>query len=165
MKQKKIWLSRKAVTILTILLLIIGLVFLWIFIQSQSHLAKAEQEAIELINVDHRIKRVNDFQWFTLEESTFSIDFVDEKNQQRYAIIQQEGGDIEYFTPKDIISAKDAKAITASEKEVDYYLNARLGKLENVPVWEVIFRDKKDKINYFYINAKTGEWLQSIENI
>ena len=165
MTQKKIWLSRKTVTILTLLLLVIGSGFLWIFIQSQKKIVQAEQEAIELISVDQKIKHVNDFQWFTLEESTFSMDFVNHKDQQIYAIIQQEGGDIEYYTLQDIISAKDAQAITASEKKGDYYLNTRLGKIENIPVWEVIFRDKNEKINYFYINAKSGEWLQSIENI
>lgn len=165
MKRKKIWLSRKTVTILTFLLLALCSFFLWIFIQSQDELAQAEKEARELISLDYQIKQVNDFQWFTLEESTFSMDFLDKKNQHIYAIIQQDGGDVEYFTPKDIISSNDAKSITASEKKVAYYLNTRLGKIDNNPVWEVIFRDKKDKINYFYINAKTGEWMQSIENI
>lgn len=32
-------------------------------------------------------------------------------------------------------------------------------------IWEVVYLDKNDKLNYFDINFEIGEWYREIENL
>ncbi|MGX7106874.1 PepSY domain-containing protein [Hutsoniella sourekii] len=157
--------SRRTVTILTIILLIVLATGLWLFSESQESIEQAEKETIELVNYDYPIDIVNDFYWFTLDDSYFSLDFVDQEGQRRYAIVAQDGGDVDYYTEQDLISEDDAKSLAANYNEVASFMNTRLGMVEDVPVWEVAFKGKDQHLNYYYINAKSGEWLQTIGNL
>lgn len=165
MKRRHVFLSRRLVTVLTLLLLFLSAFLLWIFMQSQQGILQAEKEARALVELDYPIKEVNEFYWTTNDKTYFSMDFVDKAGQERYAIINQDGGDISYYTPIDIISKEDAQAIAASENKIAKFMNVRLGKLDGVPVWEVSFKDKKNLLHYYYINATNGQWIQTIGNL
>ena len=165
MKRKSIILTSRTVTILTILILMISGFLLWIFIRSQNQMVKAENETKSLVSLDYPVKRVNQFYWSTFDESTFTMDFTDKKNKQRYAIVTAEGGDIQYYTPNDIINRDEALSIAASENKLDKLLNTRLGLLHKKPIWEIVFKDEHDALTYYYIDAKSGKWLQTIGNL
>lgn len=163
--QKRFFLSKRMVTTITVCLLVIFGSLLWLFIQSQQKITQAEEETRALVNLDYPIKTVNHFYWTSNQNSYFSLDFVDEAGQRRYAIINPNGGDIEYYTPSDIISSDDAVSIAASEYEIQKLLNVRLGMIDQKPVWEVVFNDENNFMTYYFIDAQTGEWLQTIGNL
>lgn len=132
---------------------------------SQSDINQAENETIKLVEYDHKVKSVNDFYWTTIGKTYFSLDFIDEDNNQRYAIVSQDGGDTKYYTPKDIISKEDAMSITVNNVKPYKIMQSRLGIHENQPVWEMTLLNENDTISYYYLNATNGEWIQTIENI
>ena len=37
--------------------------------------------------------------------------------------------------------------------------------IKDEPVWEVNYRTKNQRIGYYYISAKNGQWIKDIENI
>lgn len=157
--------NRKVVSVLTALLLFILIGLLYIYGESTQSKVKAEEEALQLVGLDYTVDRVNDFDWFTLEESYFSLDFIDSEGIQRYAVIQQDGGDTAYFSSEEIISRTDAIAITLNDNENPEIIQARLGILDGRPVWEISFKVEDGTLTYYLINAKTGEWIQTIANI
>ncbi|WP_273477952.1 PepSY domain-containing protein [Ignavigranum ruoffiae] len=163
--KRKFRLSRRTVSTLTILLLLISGSLLWVFMQSQQKISQAEAETVALVELDYPVKTINNFYWTSNARTQFALDFVDKEGQQRYTIVDQEDGDVAFYTPRDIISSEDAVSIAASEYKIAKLLNVRLGKLKDTVMWEVVFKDDKDNMQYYYINAKDGKWMQTIGNI
>lgn len=157
--------NRKVVSALTTIFLIILIGLLFLYSQSMNKITQAQEETIELVNLDYSVDKINDFDWVTINESFFTLDFIDNEGVHRYAVVGQEGGDIKYYTDHDIISREDAMSITLSDNELDNLLNARLGLLNDDIVWEISFKSKDDTLSYYYINAVNGEWIQTIANI
>lgn len=165
MKNKRFFISQRMVTTITLCLLLIFGSLLWLFIQSQQKITQAEEETRALVELDYPIKTVNNFYWTSNQNSYFAMDFIDQAGDQRYAIVNPDGGDIEYYTANDIISSDDALSIAASEYDIQKLLNVRLGIIDQKAVWEVVFNDENDFMTYYFIDAKTGEWLQTIANL
>lgn len=157
--------NRKVVSGLTVILLVILVALLFLYSESMSGMVKAQEETVQLVELDHTVEEINDFNWVTFEEAYFTLDFMDDEGNQIYAIVTQDGGDINYFTPRDIISQQDALSITLSENEQAKLLQARLGLLDGLPVWEVSFKAENNTLSYYYINATDGDWYQTIANI
>lgn len=157
--------NRKTVSILTVISLLMLLGFTWLFWKSQTKINQAEAEAVKLVEYDYSVKSVQDFDWVTLDQTYFSLYFKDQDDQQRYAIIEREGGKVHYFTPQEIISEEDAISITKGDMKPHKILEARLGLLEDKPVWEVTLKNDNGTLTYYYLNATNGEWVKKIENI
>ncbi|EPH12647.1 hypothetical protein [Facklamia hominis] len=157
--------KRRTVSILTFILLVVMISLLSVFMASQAHLSRAEEETIALVEVDHTVKRVNQFYWTTTDQSCFTIDFIDDQAERFYAIVEREGGDIHYFPYQELIKESDAKSITASEIKDPQIMQARLGLYKGKAVWEMTLRNSNQTISYFILDAKTGEWVQTLSNI
>ena len=161
-------LSRRTVNVLTLIIVLILLAFIGMFMASERSINQAKQETVRLVEVDHDVKKVNKFYWLTTTEATyFSLDYQNEENKQSYAIVARDGGDVHYFSPQDIISEADAKAITVANNEDNLkdIVAARLGLLDGQPVWEITFKTKEATMTYYYINAKNGQNIQVISNL
>lgn len=157
--------NRRTISILTFIVLLIMIFLLAIFMGSQSSITQAQQEALQLVEVDYRVDNVNQFYWTTTDASYFSMDFSTDTGERYYAIIEQEGGDTVYYPEADIISEADALAITASEVENPDIMQARLGKYQGDPVWELTLKNDNGTISYYILDAQSGEWIQTISNI
>ena len=147
-------LNRKVVSGLTLFFLIIFLIFAWVFYSSQAQ-----------SQTDYTVKDVKKFYWTTISEAYFALDFVDDSGQERYAIVKREGGTVNYYTPNQIISEEDAKAIALADNENYKIMQARLGMIKDTPVWEITIKNDNNTLTYYYLNAQDGSWLQKIENI
>ncbi|MGO4936915.1 hypothetical protein ACTQ54_04630 [Fundicoccus sp. Sow4_H7] len=157
--------SRKTVTTISVILLVILVGLFWLFMESQASIYQAEDEAIAIIEADYPVDQVNEFYWVTFDETYFSTEFIDTDGVHRYAIISQEGGDTDYYTYDEIISEPQAKELTLSDLGEAEIIQARLGKMEMNPVWEVTLRNTNGTLTYYYLNASDGTWIQTIENI
>ncbi|MCW6659698.1 PepSY domain-containing protein [Aerococcaceae bacterium NML191292] len=157
--------NRKTVSILTFICLLILLCFTWLFWQSQTKISQAESEAVKLVEYDYPVKSVKRFYWVTIDQTYFSLFFEDKDGQERYAIIARDGGKAQYYTPNDIISEEDAISIAKGDVNPHKILQARLGIMDDKPVWEVTFKNANGTLTYYYLNATNGEWIEKIENI
>ena len=133
-------LNRKVVSGLTLFFLIIFLIFAWVFYSSQAKSHQAQQEAVRLIETDYTVKDV------TISEAYFALDFVDDSGQERYAIVKREGGTVNYYTPNQIISEEDAKAIALADNENYKIMQARLGMIKDTPVWEITIKNDNNTL-------------------
>ncbi|MGV3465811.1 MAG: DUF5590 domain-containing protein [Heyndrickxia sp.] len=107
--------------------------------------------------------------------------FYQYNGKQTYAVvvgIQKGGTKVAVWIPEskkenvtilkwsDGISKKSALNKLMEKKTPNKILGIRLGMKDEVPVWEISFLDKSQKLNYFYIDfLKTSNHSTLIENI
>lgn len=94
--------TRYMITTLVSLALVICLSFLLLFSKSQAKYNQAEKEAVDLVSYDYDVKQVKNFYWSTTDATYFSLDFIDQDLQERYAIIPQEGERCGILTEKNL---------------------------------------------------------------
>lgn len=157
--------NRKTVSVLTAIFLILLVSILGVFMQSQARVNQAEEETVSLVEFDYTVDKINKFYWVTTDNTYFSLDFIDEGGAQHFAIVAQDGGDIQYYAENEIISEQDASDIAINETSSLNIIQTRLGLLEDKPVWEVTLKNENNTLTYFYIDASTGRWVKTISNI
>lgn len=138
---------------------------LGVFMQSQARVNQAEEETVSLVEFDYAVDKINKFYWVTTDNTFFSLDFIDEEGVQHFAIVAQDGGDIQYFGENEIISEQDASDIATNEMAAMKIIQTRLGLLDNKPIWEVTLKNENNTLTYYYIDASTGQWVKTISNI
>ncbi|AXY25840.1 hypothetical protein CL176_07425 [Suicoccus acidiformans] len=157
--------SSRTVRNLTVFFLLLLIVLLLIFSRSQQSIRQAEAEALAIIEADYQVDNVNNFYWLITNDTYFSLDFTNASGKEMYAIIAQAGGEVTYYDHAELITEADALSLAKNYNDVEDFLNVRLGLLEELPVWEVTFRAPDQSMAYYYINAKNGEWVQTIGNL
>lgn len=157
--------NRKTVSVLTAIFLILLMSILGVFMQSQARVNQAEEETVSLVELDYAVDKINKFYWVTTDNTYFSLNFIDEEGAQHFAIVAQDGGDIQYYAENEIISEQDASDIAMNETSSIKIIQTRLGLLENKPVWEVTLKNENNTLTYYYIDASTGLWVKTISNI
>lgn len=158
-------LNRKTVSVLTAIFLVLLISILGVFMQSQARINQAEEETVNLVKYDFNVDKINKFYWVTTDNTYFSLDFIDDEGVHHFAIVAQEGGDIQYFSENEIISEQDANDLTINETSMTNIIQTRLGLLNNEPVWEVTLKNDNNTLTYYYVNALTGLWVKTISNI
>lgn len=74
-------------------------------------------------------------------------------------------GNYESVKLSDGITAKDAVQTVEKELKVTDVLHVALGIEEDGPVWEVVFTNEQDKLNYVYVRFENGQWSKRILNL
>lgn len=157
--------NRKTVSVLTAIFLILLMSILGVFMQSQSRVNQAEEETVSLVEFDYDVDKINKFYWITTDNTYFSLDFIDQEGAQHFAIVAQDGGDVQYYTENQIISEQDASDIAINETSLMNIIQTRLGLLDQKPIWEVTLKNENNTLTYYYIDAATGRWVKTISNI
>lgn len=157
--------NRKTVSVLTAIFLVLLISILGVFMQSQARIDQAEEETVNLVKYDFNVDKINKFYWITTDNTYFSLDFIDDEGVQHFAIVAQDGGDIQYFSENEIISEQDANDLTINETSMTNIIQTRLGLLNYEPVWEVTLKNDNNTLTYYYVNALTGLWVKTISNI
>ncbi|WP_025730390.1 DUF5590 domain-containing protein [Atopobacter phocae] len=158
--------KKKIIHTSIIIVLLLMIVLVTIYQKSQAPLFKAEERAIALVKKKHQIKSVQNFYWFHSKKSYWTVEAIDKKDQVFFSVIDTKNKHEKVYLETDILNEKEAKAITMDElkltgKEVK---EARLGLIDNEPVWEVNYK-KGASMGYYFLNAKSGQWIKHISNI
>ena len=159
-------LSRRTVSILTVIIAVILLFLLSVFMFSQRPIEQAREETTSLINIEYPVEDTSDFYWLTTPDETyFSLEFTTTDDKQMYGIVARDSGETVYYDYNELITNDDALAITVNDLDPLEVQQARLVLVENEPVWEVTYTDKETRMGYYYISAKDGSWIQTISNL
>ena len=136
-----------------------------IFYLSQSERLRAKDLAVEIAAQKVQFTKITDFYWFNTEETYYSLAGITTEGQQLYAIVSPDKKEVTILQQDAVINEQEARSITKQAKHTDEILEARLGMIKDEPVWEVNYRTKNQRIGYYYISAKNGQWIKDIENI
>lgn len=151
-------------TILVIMLLLIFGVTI-VVARSLSPYNQAESETIDLANRRAGLVQAEDFYWFNGEETFFTITGTNSEGADIIVIVQQDGGEITVLNEAETISKEQVIQQTIEREQPHKILEARIGKYQNKPVWEVSFEQESGTIGYATFSLTSGEWIRTIKNI
>ena len=155
----------RTIGILTVLLIIIFLIAARIYYNTQQSFLDKKQEAIQLIKDTVSLTKVDKFYWFNTQETYYSLAGTDENGEAVYVIVSPDTKQITTLKQSQVVNEQDARSITVQDKNPKEVLEARLGMLNNEPVWEISYKMQNNALGYYYIAAKTGQWVKDVENI
>ncbi|WP_423189186.1 DUF5590 domain-containing protein [Alkalibacterium sp. f15] len=142
---------------------IIGSVY--IYQRANAPFARAEDETIAFISERTDLDRPEDFYWYNGEETTFSVRGFNDADEEKLYIVKQEGGAITTVAASEMMTEQQAISQTRQAREPKKILNAKVGLLNDIPIWEVTYRNDNNRLGYYIINLQTGEWIRTIDNI
>lgn len=135
------------------------------YVRSNRPMAKAEKEAVAIARKYADFDQVDQFYWYTREETYFGLTGTNKKGQEIVVIIPKSGEKVTVFNQSDgLTEAKALRKVIDTYKPADI-IKITLGMYKDEPVWEVTARNKDDLLNYYLISFKTGEPVKVIENI
>lgn len=135
------------------------------YFKSQQPIVQAENEAYEKAKSEIDINGVEDFYMFTKEKTYYSI--VSTNQEGRLIYFSYEPG-TDYFKTgygDEMVNETDALAIARYNLPEVEVKEARLGIEEDQFVWEVSFYAEDGSLGYHYIDATTGQWYETINNL
>ncbi|MEO1781729.1 cell wall elongation regulator TseB-like domain-containing protein [Enterococcus diestrammenae] len=133
--------------------------------RSQRPMAQAQEEATELAQKYTDLATVDNFYWFTREETYFSLTGKDKKGDEIAVILPKEGNKIKVLKQADGITETQALRKTAEAYPDDYVTNARLGMFQEKPVWEVATTTENDEVGYVLLSFADGKEIKRIHGI
>lgn len=126
---------------------------------------QARKEAIAIAEKQADIDEVQDFFWFTRENTYFTVIGKNKEGEQMAVIIPKTGKSIKVFPMKDGIDSAEAQKLVIATNPDLSVSSVRLGLYKNQPVWEVAGSQQDGKRNFYLISFKDGEEVKTIENI
>ncbi|PRY83244.1 DUF5590 domain-containing protein [Alkalibacterium olivapovliticus] len=153
---------------------IIGLVILMsalivgstvLYQRSSQPYARARADTIAYVAERTSLSEVEEFYWYNGTETYLTITGQNEDGENRLYIVQQSGGQITSLSAENALSEQEAIRMTREAREPAKILNARIGMIDDRPIWEVSYRNENDRLGYYVIDLRTGEWIQTIDNI
>lgn len=148
----------------TVLILTIVLVGVVLF-QSASPMRKAKKQAVKISKEVANISEVEDFYWFTREKTYFTVVGVDNKNVEKIVFLPQDGSEAVVMNQKDGISNDEAIKKVLAKKETKKINKVSLGLYENKPVWEVAADSNESGLNYYLVDFKSGEIVNTLNQV
>lgn len=143
--------------------LIVGSIFL--YQQSNQPYSRAEADTIAYVAERTSLDQVDDFYWYNGTETYFTITGLNEDGQERLYIVQQDGGQITSLSAENSLSRQEAIELTREARQPVKILNARIGMIDDRPIWEISYRNDNNRLGYYVIDLRTGEWIRTIDNI
>lgn len=147
-----------------VILLVIILIFSLVYIRSSRPMRQARDEAIELANKHVSLKSVEQFYWFTREETYFSLMAQDEKGKEIVVVIPKSGEEILIMNQNEGISEKEAKSIIQKAFPNETVKKVTLGVYQEQVVWEVMTK-ASDEERYYLLAFNDGALIKSIPTL
>ncbi|MCC5895811.1 MAG: DUF5590 domain-containing protein [Alkalibacterium sp.] len=133
--------------------------------QSNQPYARARADTIAYVAERTSLSQVDDFYWYNGTETYLTITGQNADGIERHYIVQQSGGQITSLSAENGLSKQEAIQLTREARQPDKILNARIGMIDDRPIWEVSYRNDNDRLGYYVIDLRTGEWIRTIDNI
>lgn len=133
--------------------------------KSLSPLKQAEAETIAIAEEKTSLTEADDFYWYNGNESYFTVTGKNTDSKEIIVIVNQENGETKEFAKNETLSKQELFEKVREREEPARILEARIGIHNDLPIWEVSFRQKDDKLAYIIFSLTTGEWVRTIKNI
>ena len=159
----KNWLIFGVIFIASLTLAITSLV-LW---KADAPFKDLEEQAEELALSSKSLAVVSDSYIYNGNKPYITVFGVDEYGKEKaiFVPISLEEDLIQEVFLQDGITEEQALSVISNETNVKEILHTKLGYEEAGAVWEVVYINKADKLNYVYILFEDGQWWKRILNL
>ena len=156
--------NKVTITIVTVLIILFSCLIIFA-IGANRPAARAKAEAVEIAKSHTDLKDVSTFYWFTREESYFSLLGNDSKNNEIIVMIPQNGEKVIVLNQADGLKEDDAAVKVATAKPEVEIMRVNLGMAKGKPSWEVVAKNNEGGLNYYLVDFKSGNIVDSIEHV
>lgn len=146
-----------------LIMLIIGSIVL--YRRSVAPYNNSKEEAFEYATTHSDIITPEEFYWYNDTETFFTVVGKTEEDTELVVLINQDNGDVTSIPIEETISKQSAIQKTREARQPDKILEARIGMDNNIPIWEVSYRNENGRLGYYILSLEDGEWLRTIDNI
>ncbi|MHC5253103.1 cell wall elongation regulator TseB-like domain-containing protein [Listeria kieliensis] len=162
--------KRRVLPIILILLAVVIVLFLagiWFLSYSEKPLKKEEATALSRIEGNVDLKKQDQFYLYNGTKETYYVLTGENKAGKKIIVWvpKKKSGEILVKYASDGISEKKAREIVKAKKNPAKILKVTLGMEEGIPLWEVSYLDKDDRLGYYDMSFSEGKWLRQIENL
>ena len=160
-EHRRVIILLSAITVLLIVILFASIFYL----RSSRPMRQARNEAIEIAERYTDLAEVEQFYWFTREETSFSIVGKDTNNNEIVVIIPKSGEKVSVYNQGDGLTEAQAKAFVRDNHQEQQIQKAELGIFKGEPAWEVMTKDDQGRLNYYLIGFKDGEEIKAVTEL
>ena len=156
--------ERKKILILFSLIVALLLIILFsaiFYIRASRPMRQAKEEAIQLAKEHVDIQRVDQFYWFTREETYFSLVGETEAGKNVVVIIPKTGDKLLVFDEKDGLTQEQTRAVVQELAPQERIKKITLGMFNDQVVWEVMTKGN-DELHYYLIDFKDGSLVHRL---
>ncbi len=125
---------------------------------------QAKAEATQIAQRAANIETVENFYWFTRDETYFSIVGLDNKEEEMIVIIPQSGNKITILQQSEGLTENEARRMVKKNHPEEAVKKANLGVVDEKIVWEVMTENDAG-IMYYLIDFKEGQEIDALQII
>ena len=148
---------------LALIIFILG--FISLMYRSNRPMAQAKEEATTIAKKYTDLEAVEDFYWFTREDTYFSLLGQDKSGKEIAVIVPKDGNKVTVLNQKDGLTELTALQTVAKAYPKEKVKQAKLGIYKEVPAWEVTTTSESGKVNYVLVSFDKGEEINKISDI
>lgn len=156
--------KRKLFSILIAVMAIYLVGTTYVYANSQQLVASAEAETKQEAK-EAGLTNISDFYVFNKDETYYALMGENSEGRQVYFAYQPESDYQKMGFVDEMVNEENAYSLTLYEMPDVEVRSANLGIENDTFVWEVSFRDENDRLGYHYINATTGQWYETINDL
>ncbi|OYQ66210.1 DUF5590 domain-containing protein [Aerococcus sp. 1KP-2016] len=156
--------KRKLFSILMAIMVIYLVGTSYVYFSSQQPVAEAESKTTKLAK-EAGITNIQTFYVFNKDETYYSVLGENAEGRQVYFTYQPDTDYTKSGFMDEMVNEENALALTLYEMPNVKVRNANLGIENDTFVWEVSFTDEEGNLGYHYINATTGEWYETVNDL
>jgi uncharacterized protein YpmB len=143
-----------------------AILIIWLGIDTYQHANKFRdaqtEKAIELAQKEEPSLEVSNVTYYNGNDSYTILYGVvgNQKEEQIISIPTNSKKGIIKVDPSNGITADEAVSIVKRERNPTLIKSVNFGIEQDVPIWEVVYIDEKDRYSYYYVTFKDGQFIK-----
>lgn len=114
-------------------------------------------EAIARAKKDGYIEKAIETSSYHRKESFIVIKGINDEDETVFVFVPEEG-ELTVVKADDGITEKQARQLLRERVQYKRIMSVQLGIEDGSPLWEITYIDDKDRLTYYYLDFKTGEY-------
>lgn len=135
------------------------------YFKSQEPIVQGENMVVDKAKGQVDLQSIEDFHLYTKDKTFYSIEATNSEGRPIYFSYEPESDFTKLGYADEMVNEEDALALTRNELPDVEVQEARLGIENEIFIWEVSYFSEDGTLGYHYINAVTGQWYETINNL
>lgn len=157
-KQKQL----RRVALFLILVVVLVIIILG---QATSPYRQARKEAIAVSKDISDMTKVDDFYWYTREQSYFTVVGENEQSEKKLVVIPEDGKEAIVIPANKGITAPEAVQKVLDLNETKRIKKIAFGLTNNKPIWEITAQSNEEGLSYYLVDFTNGEIIETVKNV
>lgn len=133
-----------------------------IYHTAMSPIREDENEAAQIAKEEKNLHTINEVYTYNGTNSYTIIQGMDDKDEEIIIWFDEEKKIALTANAKDGIAKKDVMKYVDTNRKPAEVISVSLAMENEIPLWEIKFKDQNDRYNLYYIKFEDGEYYQRI---